>query len=77
MWPRNGTAYFLSTDMTKLSQTPFSHRQGGGDGVKQVGTSAGLGFAKEGFDPAPHHLDGIEVRGVGRKEAHLGTDLLD
>jgi len=25
MWPRNGTAYFLSTDMTKLGQTPFSH----------------------------------------------------
>jgi hypothetical protein len=26
MWPRNGTAYFLSTDMTKLSQTPFQRR---------------------------------------------------
>jgi len=51
--------------------------QGGEDGGKQVGTSAGLGFAKEGFDLAPHHLDRIEVRGVVRKEAHLGTDLLD
>lgn len=48
-----------------------------GDGGKRVGTSAGLGFAKDEFDLAPNHLDGIKVTGVGRKETHLGTDLLD
>ena len=36
--------------------------QGGGDGSKQIGMVAGLGFAKKSLEFAPHHFDGIEIR---------------
>jgi len=38
---------------------------------------AGLGFAEEGLHLAPHHLDGVEVGGVGGKEADFGAELFD
>lgn len=37
--------------------------EGLGDGVLELVGGAGLGGTQEGFDFAPHHLDGIEVRG--------------
>ncbi len=36
---------------------------------------SGFGRAQAGFDFAPHFLDGIEVRGVGRQEEYPGTSL--
>jgi len=51
--------------------------QGGGDGGKQIGMVAGLGFAKKSLELAPHHFDGIEIRGVRWKETHLGFGLCD
>ena len=51
--------------------------QSGGDRGEQVGMVACLGFAKEGLYLAPHHLDRVEVGGVGGKKADMGTGVFD
>lgn len=48
-----------------------------GDGFEQIGVGAGLRLAQEGLHLAPHHFDGVEVRGVGRQETGFGTGLPD
>jgi hypothetical protein len=38
---------------------------------------AGLCLAEECLHLAPHHFDGVEVGGVGGKEADFGAGLFD
>jgi hypothetical protein len=45
------------------------------DRLYQSGLRARLGAAQEGFDFAPHFLNGTEVRGAGRQKEDLGPGL--
>lgn len=47
------------------------------DGLEEVGVGASLGLAQKGLHFAPHHFDGIEVRGVGGQETNFGSGLPD
>lgn len=47
------------------------------DGVEQGWLGTGFGAAQVLFDFGPHHLDGVEVRAVSRKEEKLGSALFD
>ena len=51
--------------------------QGLGNGALEIFGGAGLGGPQEGFDLAPHHLDGIEIRRVGWQEADFRPGLGD
>ena len=48
-----------------------------GDHLDKGWQGAGFGAAQRFFEFAPHLLDGVKVRGVGRQEQYVGAQLLD